>query len=373
MTHPQLQEENNGNRVPTQSLITSIVIGVILFSILLCAFEGISRTNWFSQIESVRSLGIYHNQFEIKWFKLEDFVEENGGVDVLLVGSSIVNTGIDPDILSAEYEKLTGEHLRIFNFGVEGLTVSPTSVIVRILAHKYHPSTILLVTEMRDYVAINGLAVENQLLSDKWFSFQEGNECTLNGWLRVNSNALKSILLFRNWSRSDFLDTYQTYLTRWKNTSASGYEADHHIGKNINVLPDFSLKEEAQKYAMFHDFSIFPGRLENLKSILHPDESVQMVIVTEIPPYPTYFEYFGGTWVHKAYLEELKTVVEQNDGIFLPPFNWDVIPLENRVDNHHLNEYGATLYSTLLAEQLARNCQGRDICIQSSVTAGAEQ
>lgn len=369
----QTHKEKTGNTSLTHSLITSIIIGAILFAFLLLAFEGISRTEWFSRTAANRSLGIYHSQFEIKWFKLEDYVRQNGGVDVLLLGSSIVNTGIDPDVLSSEYEKLTGEHLRIFNFGIEGLTVSPTSVVAKILVEKYHPSTILFITEMRDYVAINGLTVENQLFSDEWFSLQEDGVFSLNGWLRLNSNALEYLLPFRNWSRPDFKDTYQTTQTRWNNTSASGYEADHKSGKDIDVHPDLSQPEEAQKYAMFHDFSIYPGRLENLKTILNPGDNVQLSIVTEIPPYPTYFDYFGGTWVHKMYLEDLKTFVEQNGGVFMPPLDWEMIPLTCRVDNHHLNDYGAKLYSTLLAEQLAWYCQVKNMCPQPSTTAGVEQ
>jgi len=40
-----------------------------------------------------------------------------------------------------------------------------------------------------------------------------------------------------------------------------------------------------------------------------------MVIVTEMPLYPTYFDYFGGEKVHEQYLDTLKAFVEQKGGV----------------------------------------------------------
>lgn len=373
MTITQPQEEKTGPPPSTNSLITSIIIGAALFAFLLLAFEGISRTDWFSRNVSSRSLGIYHNQFEIKWFKLEDYAQKNGGVDVLLLGNSMVNTGIDPEVLSAEYEKLTGEHLRVFNFGVEGVTVSPTSVIANILVQKYHPSAILFVTEMRDYVAENGLTVENQLLSEEWFQSQNSAPLTLHGWLKMNSSATKYLLPYRNWSRSDFPDTFLMYLRRWGDTSASGYEGDLNVGKNIDKHPDPNDPEEAENFALFQNFSIDTGRLNDLNDILNSGGSVQTVIVTEMPLYPTYFDYFGGEEVHDQYLGTLEAFVEQNGGVYVPPLDWELIPLEYRVDNHHLNIKGAPLFSTLLAEQLALYCLDEGMCLRPSYSTGVEQ
>ncbi len=174
----QLQDPAPGRATHPRSLITSLIIGTLLFLGLILLFEGLFRWTRLDQVFSWRSLGIYHGQFEIKWFALKDYARQNGGVDVLLLGNSMVNTGIDPDVLAAEYESLTGESLRVFNFGVEGLTIAPNSVIARILNAKYHPGTIIFVTEMRDYAAANGLEIEQQLLSDEWMIARQGGEET---------------------------------------------------------------------------------------------------------------------------------------------------------------------------------------------------
>ncbi len=368
----QTQAQTRQHKPGTHSLIVSAVIGVIVFMALLLILEGISRTAWFEHAVPVRSLGIYHNQFEIKWFKLQNYVQENGGVDLILLGNSMVNTGIDPDVLSSEYEKLTGVKLRIFNFGVEGLTVAPNSVVAKILVEKYHPAALLFVTEMRDYVAANGLEVENQLMADEWFAEQTGSSPTLRGWLKFNSKAAEHLLPFRNWSRADFPDTFLSFLRRYGDTTSAGYEPDRNVGKDIDKHPDPNDPAEAANFAMFKDYTISPERLQDLHHILDMGISTQPVIVTEMPLYPTYFDYFGGEEVHQQYLSSLASYVSENGGVFLPPIDWQLIPLEDRVDHHHLNLNGAPLYSTLLAQQLAQYCSDTNVCLQpvSGVNAG---
>ncbi len=368
----QTQSQTKQKKPRSHSLISSVVIGVIVFFALLMILEGTSRTAWFDRIFSIRSLGIYHNQFEIKWFKLHDYVQENDGVDVILLGNSMVNTGIDPDVLAAEYEKLTGVRLRIFNFGVEGLTVAPNSVVAKILVEKYHPASLLFVTEMRDYVAANGLEVETQLLSDEWFATQSGSPAKLRSWLKLNTTAVEYLLPFRNWSRSDFPDTFLSYLRRYGDTTATGYEPDRNVGKDIDKHPDPNDPAEAANFAMFKDFALAPERLQDLKAILDLGSPEQRVIVTEMPLYPTYFDYFGGEVVHQQYLSAIESFVNENGGIFLPPLDWKLIPLAYRVDHHHLNLEGAPLYSSLLAQQLAQTCESTETCLQPALNIDAE-
>jgi len=350
-----------------RSLITSLVIGALLFLGLTLLFEGLFRWTRVDQVFSWRSLGIYHGQFEVKWFALKDYARQNGGVDVLLLGNSMVNTGIDPDVLAAEYESLTGESLRVFNFGVEGLTVAPNSVIARILNAKYHPGTIIFITEMRDYAATNGLEIEEQLLSDEWMIARQGGEETARAWLRANSSLLQQLLPFRNWSRADFPDTFLMQARRFADTSLSGYEADASIGENIDIPPDPADPDEKEDFKLFANFSIDPGRLANLKDILEFSNDGTPVIITELPVHPSYFTYFGGTQAHDRYLKTLIPFIEEQGGVFLPAPDWQGIPLFARADHHHLNNIGAILYSRMLAGKLANLCLNEGTCLRPTV------
>jgi len=364
MTHrdqPQHPETARAQR--PRSLISAFLLGVCLFAGLLLLFEGLFRWTRLDQVFNWRSLGIYHGQFEIKWFELKDFVHTNGGVDVLLLGNSMVNTGIDPDVLADEYESLTGERLRVFNFGVEGLTVAPNSVIARVLKARYHPGTIIFVTEMRDYAARNGLEVERQLLGDEWMTARRDGKETPRAWLKENSSVLQHLLFFRNWSRADFLDSFLMQARRFADTTPSGYEPDANIGENIDIPPDPADPDEQEDFALFSGFSIDPGRLENLKSILELGGDGTVVIITEMPVHPNYFTYFGGEQAHDEYLIEMVPLIEENGATYLPPPEWSRIPLFSRVDHHHLNVIGAILHSRMLAQNLADLCRSQSACL----------
>ena len=347
------------------SFLFSILTGVIAFIAIVVFAEAAFHNSAVEKRIPLRSLGSFHAQFEIKWFKLEDYVRQNGGVDVILLGNSMVNTGIDPAVMAEEYQARTGKRLRIFNFGVEGLTIAPLSDLARILADRYHPGTILLFTEMRDYVAANGLAVENQFRADAWMRGQLGN-ASLKGMLIDRSLLLQHLLPLRNWSRADFIDHFFMDLRRFDETSASGYEADRNIGENIEQAPNPNDPNEKLNFELFSNFHMDASRIQDLEKILALKDQGVTALVTEIPVYPTYYVYFGGESVHQEYLKELSQILGGASDQFLPAIPDILIPISGRADNHHLNYEGAPLYSTLRAQSLADLCKQQSICLNPS-------
>ena len=63
-------------------------------------------------------------------------------------------------------------------------------------------------------------------------------------------------------------------------------------------------------------------------------------------------------------MSELVPFITEKGGVFLPAVSWELIPLDYRVDHHHLNDKGAALFSALLAEQLAESCRADGVCLQ---------
>jgi len=348
---------------PFRSLIISLVMGVLLFAVASLLFEGLYRWTRLDGILYPRSVGLFHNQFEIKWFELKDFVRERGGVDVILLGSSMVNTGIDPDVFSEQYASAAGQELRVFNFGVEGFTISPNAEVARLLVQEYHPSTLVFVTEMRDYVAANGLEVEQQVLSDEWFTARLTGTWSLRAWLKENSKLVQHLLPYRNWSRADFPDTFLMSLRRFGDTTSAGYEPDQKTASQLDVPPDPDSPDDQALFAMFSNYAIDPGRLTDLADMISLQQEGTQVIITELPLHPSYFTYFGGEDVHRQYLAQLVPFIESVDGVFLPPPSPDRIPPDHRSDRFHLNYKGAPLYSRLLADQLSALCQTENVCL----------
>ncbi|MFH2040794.1 MAG: hypothetical protein ABIJ65_15295 [Chloroflexota bacterium] len=318
--------------------------------------EGLSRLPIVQKITPLRSVDNYHYQFELKWFRLQKFVEQNEGVDIIFVGSSLVNTGVDPEIVARAYFNKSDIQVRIFNFGVEGLTVSPNSLIVSILEEEYHPALIVFVTEMRDYIAGNGLETETKFLSNSWIRYKLGENDPL-GWIIDNSAFLQLFLPYRNWMRSDFPETMSNLVSRYKDMSASGYEIDNNSGKSLNDHPDPNDPQEAINFQQFGNYKIDPTRLQNLKNLIDigkSNSSPTSTLVIEMPVHPAFYIYVGGDQVHRDFQDVISAAVEAEGGTFLPAEAClNTIPSQGRSNLWHLNYIGAPYFSNCLGDQLA--------------------
>ncbi len=115
--------------------------------------------------------------------------------------------------------------MRVFNFGVEGLTIVPMVDLARLLMETYHPGTIIYFTEMRDYMAGNGDDVAESFLTNGWLQYRLGQK-SFTGWAVDRSAALQILLPCATGRRADFPDTYLLNLRRLENTRPDGYEPE---------------------------------------------------------------------------------------------------------------------------------------------------
>jgi len=339
-----------------------LLLPVLVLIFLFGALEVFARTQAAAKVFPLRSYGNYHAQFEIKWQKLEQFVRQNGGVDVILLGSSMVNTGVDPAVF---VQQLTNSENppRVFNFGVEGLTVVPMADLAEMLADTYHPGTIIYFTEMRDYLAGNGDETSSSFLENEWLRYRFGQRSVI-GWAVDHSAALQMLLPWRQWARADFLDTYLQNLRRLENTRVDGYEPEIQKTTFTGALPDPNDPEDQELFDLYGNYAIDPARLESLGKMLSLGSNGASVLVTEFPAYPGFYEYFGGEQVHASYLAEITEYITKNGGVFVQPIDPDLIPLSGRSDDHHLNQNGAERYSSLLGVQFNDLCAVEGFCLE---------
>jgi hypothetical protein len=358
-TEPTVQKTGTKPR----SFLRALLSGLVVFVLLAGLLEGACRLGWVDKVVPMRSVGNYHTQFETKWFKLDEYVRQNGGVDVILLGNSMVNTGIDPEVLSEKYAELTGQQVRIFNFGVEGLTIEPLSLLARILEEKYHPGTIIIFTEMRDYIAGNGDQVTADFLANAWVQQQLGNP-SLEGYLEDNSLALQHLLPFRYWANSDFLDTYLLNSRRLAETTASGYEAARGTEIDVNQEPDPTDPKEAAIFELFKNYTMDAQRIAALESILAYEGEGTRIIVTEMPVFFTYYSYLENESDRVDYLARLQELTLAHGGAYLEMISWQPIHNSGFADNHHLNYMGAETFTNLFAAQLADLCSTQQVCLE---------
>jgi hypothetical protein len=347
------------------SLFWNLLIPAAALLVCFAALEVFARSAVSQKIFPLRSYGNYHAQFEIKWNKLEKFVKDNGGVDVILLGNSMVNTGIDPALFASEYANLTDtKPLRVFNFGVEGLTVSPNFKIATLLNDTYSPASIVFFTEMRDYVPGNGTEVETELFSDPWLSYLVSGKGVV-GRVINQSAALQLTLPYRQWANPDFMDIFLRNTSRTLATSDAGYEPETRLRNDIDARPDPNNPDDAYFFSLYSDFSIDPTRLNNLYALLNLKSEKTRVFVTEIPAFFTFYDYFGGAGVHAKFVNDIQNYVVSAGGTFIQPVSGDEISLDGRADRLHLNSAGANIFSKLLARQFYLVCEEDQVCLRS--------
>ncbi|MEZ0395078.1 MAG: hypothetical protein ABWK53_01400 [Anaerolineales bacterium] len=324
----------------------SLFFAILFFLALAGGLEGAARSSWAAgHLPRYRSFGNDHYQFEIKWFGLERYVARHGGVDVLILGNSMANTGVDPDVITALYAEQTGRPVGVYNFGVEGLTLHGNLALAALLLEEYQPEVLVFVADVRDLDDANLPNSEARLLSDPWVRYRLG-EWTLAGWLFDHSQALQVYLPYRNWVRADFPDTFYNYLYRAVTITESGYEPD----TNTITLDEAALNEIRNSAACtqyYPQIEIGAGRLEELRALLAlANRHGARLIVAEMPVNPVVYECMTGAVNRADFQQAMTETLAPGGGIFLPAEPG--LPVEAHIDMHHLNRQGAAAFSRQL-------------------------
>jgi hypothetical protein len=327
---------------------------LVLIAVILLGIEGLFRLEPIQRRFQLKSQGNYHYLFETKWYQLGKYVEEHGGVDVIFLGSSLMNSGVVPEKFIQAYAEKTGEEgLRVFNFGIEGMTIEPNAVVAKILMESYEPKAIVFGTEIRDYYAKNGVEVAERFLSNDWVRYRNG-DFNLKGWLAEHSAAFPYYLAYRNWLTWKFYDNFTTIMDRIDSMMPDGYEIENAVNQFHTEMPDADKPEDKAVMDFFADFEMAESRLDDLRTLmaLGEERGVEVVIV-EMPVSPTFFGYFErGEEEHEDFTAVVSEVVSEAGKAFVSAPPEDIFPVKGRSDRVHLNKYGASIFSRHLGEAL---------------------
>ncbi|MBN2388710.1 MAG: hypothetical protein JXB85_16960 [Anaerolineales bacterium] len=336
---------------PPKPILPSLLLAGVFLLLLAAGIEGLVRTPWAAaHLPAYRSVGNFHTQFEIKWFRFQEYIAQEGGVDVLILGNSLANTGVDPVTMSWGVHLQTGGRLRVFNFGVEGMTVYTIREIAALLLEQSQPQVLIYVVRVRDFVTVIRPATEYRFLEDPWVRYRRG-DVNFSGWLYDHSSALQAYLPYRNWMRADFPDTLYTRMHRSLVTTHAGYEPDRKI-----VTIGSQLTAEDPWYpicAVYAEFELDASQFDQYRALIALGQAHgAQVIIAEVPAHPTAIECMGGMEEHQQFEEAVAAAIHQAGGIFIPADFSLPIPSDGHSDLEHLNYLGAPYFSSYLADQL---------------------
>jgi hypothetical protein len=326
----------------------TIALSILLIFIFIGFCESLMRLDSIQNILPIPSVGSTHRQFELHLAQLEQYVEKKGSIDCIILGSSMVYRGIDPEKLSQAYKRYTGEELTCFNFGTFQVTASTAGPLGEILIEKYNPEILIYGTAARDFSTEAGKEAESALMDTAWIQYQMG-DFSIEGWLIEHSEAYQIYLAYRNWMNVDFvipakIDDYQI--------SEFGFNPRYDVMKNPNATPPLN----HQLFEILSNYKISPENLRGLEQIVKlRQQRVQVVIVDMPVPRSTYLYFFdNGKDDYKAYVDQIGSYITDNDALFLKTnFRQNqIIPNDGWADRNHMNEYGASIFSEWLGKQL---------------------
>lgn len=334
-------------KTPFPSLqITPPFGGVLFQAILLLAAicligESVIRLGVSVNLWPEPLLGTANAEMDIKIQTLDRIVREKP-VDCIFLGSSQLDTAINPAVFSDEYNNVTGQTLNCYNFSLGTLTAGPAGKIAAILVYRYHPKVLVVGISARDFSRDFG-ELARPLMVDPWVR-EKLADPNPGGWLTDNSLFYRYLGQVRNQLNPDYMQ-FRTRLLR--ELAPDGFL--QYGGNDLTIdtqefIPKFKLNAED---------------LSGLDEVMAMKDQGVKVILLEVPVYPDFLpHYVEGDSV--KYFTEFRDPVQKRVDVYGVPFVYSQEDIGTFIsgsrwnDVKHLNTKGAEIFSRWFARRAAQ-------------------
>ena len=349
MNAPEKAEQNVlGKQAVALRLIRpfgkTLLTAVLILIVVLTATELIIRALTTNEIIEPPILRTGMPQFDAKLTRLETLYRENGKVDCIVIGSSMVDAGFDPLAFAAARGEQNGTPITCFNFGINGLTAKGAGLISNGLVHRYHPELLYYITSARDYVAGYHKDTRELQQSPQLGWLLQVN--SLGSWLFQHSYLFGWLSTPSYWTNPQYMNAYYEEFNLMTSLGFRPFKK----GKGIPVDFDHS---NLQRYNLDSE------DVAGLREVLSLADAGSKVLVVEMPVYPGYLPYYIKSSLQAYYndfLIPVENVVRSHGEEFTRTVS-DIavmIPDAGWKDPTHLNVEGAKIFSTRLAVKQAK-------------------
>lgn len=332
---------------------------IFWLTIILLIFLG-AIAEWITRLESFQApltppkMGSRHYQLGHKLALLDAEVKRNGPIDCVMVGSSMVDVGFNPNSFQTGYHETAGRDIRCFNFGIDASSAVSTAALVKILVEDYHPRILIFGTDPRDY----GIASDDRdpavILNTSWVQYRQG-DFSVEGWLLDHS------YLFRYRQHLSRLMRFNFQGTLWSATQLNlpiqptGFTPLSTISTYINNPPDpLDTSYEVTYYKnIYSSYHVLDENLAAMEAIMDYNRSKTQVILVEMPVSDGLYYFFGnGESDYNRFIAPVSELANLHQVPFWRTEPLDSIPDDGWSDYSHLNTKGAQIFSTWLGEQV---------------------
>jgi hypothetical protein len=339
-----------------------VILSLVIVIGSLVGLEAFARLPAIQNMVQSRSLGFQHYFFEIKWFNFNKYFQRDNRMDFVFVGNSMVNTGVDIEAFDQAFENETGHLTRSFNFGLDGLNMTATSEVVKLLVDNYPIKVLLLGTELRDFAKTEEGTVSDVFTNTPWLEYRLGYFSPF-GWLVDHSAFLQIFLKYRNWAQADYEEQYALIRHFWLQVTEAGYKGDTNFIDWSVPQPNFANPFELARKVLYKSFAFSDAKFEMLRELIEYCQSRGVVVfLLQMPVTKQFYQYFPDPeGDRQEYLARVKKVADETGVLFVESPDLNLITDEGWSNTNHMNVIGAGYYGKYLAHLLAASPNVRNI------------
>lgn len=328
---------------------------IAMLVLLVGIAEWVTRSEAFQAPLTPPKMGSRHYQLGHKLALLDEEVKKNGPIDCIMMGSSMVDVGFNPDAFQDAYRQVTTRKIRCFNFGIDAGSAASTSALMKILMEDFHPRFMIFGTDPRDYAVPSNDRDPAVILNTPWVRYRQGN-FSLEGWLLENS------YFYRYRQHLSRLVHFRFEDTLWAETQlkfpirANGFTPIATISTRVNEPPDpDDTSFEVTYYSrIYSPYTMLDENLVALKKIMAYNGPETQVIVVEMPVSDGLYYFFeNGKADYASYISRVADLGSLHQIPFWQTEPLDSIPADGWWDYSHLNVIGAEVFSAWLGRQVA--------------------
>jgi len=326
----------------------TVVLAFMILLILLGVAEFVARLDTFQALLIEPTMGSRHYQLGRKLVRLDALSKHEGPIDCLIIGSSMVDGGFDPQAFDEGYKQASGQNIHCFNFGIDASTAASAAALAQILVEDYQPRLLIYGTDARDYAVPPEDKDPAAILESDWIQYRLGR-FSLNGWLIEHSYFYRyRYQLFR-------LSHFQLETLRSYGIMPDGFTPLTKVSTYINDPPDpqDNSFEVRYNHAIFSSYEMLAENLDALERIMDHNQPGTQVIITEMPVANGLFYFFGnGKDDYYRFVNRVDKLAQAHRVPFWQTDALDMIPDNGWFDYSHLNTTGAAIFSHWLGQQV---------------------
>ncbi len=319
--------------------------GVLLGAVFILVFvslagEFVIRLGMSLDFWPAPLLGSANAELDIKLQALDEIARKEK-VDCIFLGSSQLDTALNPSIFSETYEHETGYPIKCYNFSLGTLTAGPAGKIAALLVYRYQPELLVFGISARDFSRDFG-ELARPLIDDPWVKDRVGQP-NLTGRL----TEISMFFRFLSQNRVAFNPDYQTLRTRMlRQLNPDGFL--QYNGNDLSIDTD----------AFIPKYKLHAEDLSGLDEVMATEAQGVRVIILEVPIYPDFLPHYVEGDSEK-YFTMFRVPVQERINVYGAPFIYSQeaigihIPGSGWNDVKHLNTQGAEIFSRWFARRAA--------------------